>query len=322
MPKLSVVIPAYNSAETLYELVFELKKAIGSTTAIDAYELIFVNDASKDNTLEVLCKIAEDDPFVKVIGLARNFGQHNALMAGLRRATGDYILCADDDLQTDPAFIPAMLDKLLEGNYDVLYAQYDHKKHNVFRNLGSKLNDFMAHHMLREPKGVTATSFFVMKKFVNDEIIKYDRPYPYLSGLVYRTTQNIGTLPVQHRARQVGKSNYTLRRLISLWSNAFTNFSILPLRVISLVGCIFAFLSAIAIIWIFIHNLLDPNVTVGWTSLMMVTLFIGGLLMVGIGLVGEYIGRIYMCINRAPQYVEKTLVNFAPKEEPSDGTKS
>ena len=306
--KISYVIPCYNSAlfieKTVDDLINTIKKDLPEYNS----EIILVNDASKDNTFKKIKEIANTNANVIAVDLSRNFGQHNAIMAGLKFTTGDIILAMDDDGQTAPSEIKKIISGLDEDT-DVVYAKYEHKKHNIFRNLGSRLNDFMAVKLINKPKDLYVSSFFAMKKFVKDEIITYTNPYPYIIGLVLRSTNKIKNVTVTHNKRKVGKSNYTLKKLVGLLMNGFTNFSVTPLRIALIFSIIFGIAAIILAIIFIINKFINPNVPLGWTSTIIVNLLIGASISFLLGLVGEYVGRIYMAINNNPQYVIREVIN-------------
>lgn len=308
---ISFIIPCYGSEKTIGKVVDELQQIMRSLPAY-SYEIIMVCDASPDNVFQVIQDLCKADPkHCKGAELAKNFGQHAALMAGYRMSTGDYILSLDDDGQAPIESVPQMLDALKDA--DLVFGSYAHKKHNIFRNLGSKVNDWMAEILLGKPKYLHVTSFFAMRRFVMDEILKYDNAYPYLLGLLLRTTKNIVNVPVNHRERAEGRSGYTFRKLLRLWINGFTAFSVVPLRIATFCGFFFAFLGALGVIWCILNKILHPDAPLGYSSMMTTILFVGGMLMLMLGMIGEYIGRTYICINKAPQYVIRSTT-----EEPSD----
>lgn len=250
-----------------------------------------------------------------MISFSKNFGQHSALMAGLRESTGDIVICLDDDGQTPPQEAAKLIDKINDG-YDVVYARYDEKQHSVFRNFGSALNNRMSEIMLGKPKNLYMSSYVAMKRFVVDEIVRYENSYPYLGGLVLRTTSSITDVPVNHKKRTTGSSGYTLGKLISLWLNGFTSFSIKPLRVATVTGMVFSVAGFIMVIYLIIDKLLHPeSILLGWTSNMAVLLFIGGLILMVLGLVGEYLGRTFISLNKQPQYVIKEKMNIKKDRE-------
>lgn len=317
MSKISFVIPVYNSEFTVNELVIRIENVINKLENAYDYEIVLVNDFSKDKSLDVCKQICLNNKKVKLISFSKNFGQHSALMAGFRYATGDYIVSMDDDLQTSPEEVPKMLNKLISEDSDVVYAKYIEKKHSAFRNFGSYINNLMALYLLNKPKDITLSSFFVARKFIIDEVVKYENGFPYIGGLILRVTRNISNITVRHNERKFGKSNYSLKKLLKLWLNGFTNFSIKPLRISSLLGFAIFMISFICIIFLIIRKILTPQIQLGWTSIMVTVVFFGGLQLMSIGLVGEYIGRAFLCINKTPQYVIKEMYNFE-KDEKND----
>lgn len=306
MSKISFVIPCYKSALTLERVVTEIRDTM-QTMQEYAYDIFLVNDCSPDNTFEVITALCEKYDNITGISLARNFGQHAALMAGLRRSDGDIVICLDDDGQT-PADEAGKLIQGIENGSDVVYAGYENKKHSAFRNFGTWMNDIMTRVMLEKPKDLQITSYFAAKRFVVDSMLEYENSYPYIIGLVLRATQNITNVPVSHRSREVGTSGYTVKKLLGLWFNGFTAFSILPLRIATVTGAVFAGAGFIYGIYTIIKKLVNPNVPLGFSSLMAAVVFTGGMLMIMLGLIGEYIGRIYISINHSPQYVIKEEV--------------
>ena len=308
---ISFVIPCYRSQDSIEKVVYDICNAF----VTQKFEIILVNDCSPDNTLNVIKDLCIKYPNVRMLSFSKNFGQHSALMAGLRESTGDIVICLDDDGQTPPEEANKLIDKIYEG-YDVVYARYDEKKHSVFRNLGSALNNRMSEIMLGKPKNLYMSSYVAMKRFVVDEIIKYENPYPYLGGLVLRTTSSVTDVPVNHKKRTNGASGYTIGKLISLWMNGFTSFSIKPLRVATVTGMIFSVLGFIFGIVIIIQKLMYPAVIqLGWTSNMAALIFIGGLILLVLGLVGEYMGRAFISLNKQPQYVIKEKMNTSSHKE-------
>ena len=310
--KVSFAIPCYGSEHNIGAVVAELRQTMRSLPEYE-YEIVMVSDASPDQVYKVIQKICAEDPeHCRGAELARNFGQHAALMAAYCLATGDRILSLDDDGQAPLESVPRMLEALNEA--DVVFGSYSQKKHNIFRNLGSKINDRMAEFLLGKPKNLHVTSFFAMRRFVMDEILKYDNAYPYLLGLLLRTTKNIGNVPVDHRERAIGRSGYTFRKLLHLWINGFTAFSVVPLRMATLCGFFCAFFGFCGVLWCIINKFVRPDVPMGYSSMMTTIVFIGGILMLMLGMIGEYIGRTYICINKAPQYVIRTTTTESQNE--------
>ncbi len=307
MALISFIIPCYRSELTIDKVVQEIVLAMGNLSQYE-YEIILVNDFSPDKTFEVIKAICEKNKKVKGINLAKNFGQHAALMAGLRYCKGDIVICLDDDGQTpaDEAF--KLIAKIEEGA-DVVYAKYEHKRHSLMRNMGSRLNDLMARTMLGKPKELYLSSYFAVRSFVVKEMLRYENSYPYVIGLVLRATKKIENVSVNHREREEGRSGYTLAKLFGLWCNGFTAFSIKPLRIATVMGALSASAGFVYGVYTIIKRLVNPLVPAGFSSLMAAILFIGGMLMLMLGLIGEYIGRIYISINNAPQYVIKETIN-------------
>ena len=270
MRLVSFVIPCYRSANTITGVVDELRAAMAEMPEYDS-EYILVNDCSPDNTFEVLRDLAEKDGRITAVDLAKNFGQHAALMAGLRRAEGEIAVCLDDDGQTPGSEVGKLLKKLDEG-YDVVYAEYAHKQHAAWRNLGTVLNNRMTEIMLGKPKELTITSYFAMRRFIVDEMLVYKNCYPYVEGLILRSTRRIGTVPVTHRAREEGESGYTLVKLFSLWMNGFTSFSVKPLRIATWCGAIAAVLGFIYFVVIIVKHFVDSSIPEGWASTMALTM--------------------------------------------------
>jgi undecaprenyl-phosphate 4-deoxy-4-formamido-L-arabinose transferase len=315
-PELSLVIPVYNGSRTIGPLVEQTAKIFGSTS----FEIVLVNDGSEDDSERVCVKLAEKFPQnVTFVHLSRNFGEHSAVLAGFTQARGRYVAVLDDDSQNPPEEVVRMLDELKRKNYDVVYGHYIEKKHSWFRNLGSRFNDRIATLMLHKPKDLYLSSFKVMNRFLVNEIIKYRGPYPYTDGLIYRVTRNIGQIPVEHRVSQSGQSRYTLRRLVRLWLNMFLNFSIQPLRISVYVGLLASCLSIVALVAILIDKLwITKNVTVGIPTVLGSVVFFAGIQLMILGLVGEYLGRLYLDQTGTPQYVVRYVRRANP---PIDATK-
>ena len=304
--KISIVIPCYGSEKTIENVVNEVAETMVQRDV--EYEIILVNDCSPDDVWKEIQKLAEKHKEVKGLSLAKNFGQHSALMAGYRQATGDIIVSMDDDGQTPGDEIFKLIDKITEG-FDVVYATYENKQHNFFRNFGSHVNDFMCEKLLGKPKGLNVSSYFAARRFVIKEVCKYDNSFTYVLGLILRTTKNIGTVPVNHRAREEGRSGYTLSKLLALWMNGFTAFSVQPLRIASMLGIVFAIFGFLGFIYVFINKLTNPNVPIGWSSMIAAVLLVGGIILTTLGIIGEYLGRVYISINDAPQYVIRETTN-------------
>lgn len=307
MSKISFVIPCYRSEHTIEDTVKEIMQVMERHQE-DCFEIVLINDGAPDATFAVIKDLCAKYSNVIGASMAKNFGQHAALMAGFRFTSGDYVVCLDDDGQTPANEVYKLLDKIEEG-YDVVYAAYQSKKHSLFRNFGSKINKKMTEWMLDKPKELYVSSYFVARRFIVDEIIRYTNPYPYVIGLVLRTTSNITCVEVTHREREAGTSGYTFRKLLALWINGFTAFSVKPLRIATFMGVLSAVCGFLYAIWAVVNKLINPNAPMGWTSTIIILLMIGGMILFVLGLIGEYIGRMYISMNNAPQYVIKERSN-------------
>ncbi len=313
MKLVSFVIPCYRSAATISAVAEEINSAMEALPEYE-HEIILVNDCSPDDTFSVIEGLARQDRRITAVDLAKNFGQHAAIMAGLHHSRGDYIVCLDDDGQTPADEVGKLLSKLEEG-YDVVYASYGHhKQHSFFRNFGSRLNGKMTEIMLGKPKELYLTSYFAAQRFIVDEMLRYEHCFPYVMGLVLRSTKNICNVPVNHRQRQEGRSGYTLSKLLNLWMNGFTSFSIKPLRLATYAGSLTALIGFVYAIIIVIRYFSVHLAPMGWSSTTALLLILGGIILLVLGLVGEYVGRIFMCVNASPQYVERKVVKEGREE--------
>ena len=313
MPKFSFVIPCYRSEKTITTVVDEIKSEMASKRPGDDYEVILVNDCSPDNVWSVIEKLAEMEKNVIGINLAKNFGQHSALLAGYGKCSGEYVVSLDDDGQAPLDALNDLIAKMEEG-YDVVYAYYHEIKQNLFRRFGSWMAGMMGKFMLDPPKDMKGSSFYIARGFVIKEMCKYKNAYPYLVGLVLRVTRKIAWVETNHRSRLEGTSGYSFARLLGLWLNGFTAFSVKPLRVSTFLGMFFAVLGFIYAIVIVVQKCLGIIGVAGWSSIIALMLIIGGCVLVMLGLIGEYVGRIYICINDSPQYVIKEIAGSLPKE--------
>ena len=311
--KISYVIPCYKSEKTIESVITEIEETM-SFLQNYTYEIVLVNDGSPDNTWGEICEIVKDHKEVRGFNFAKNFGQHAALMAGLNNVTGDIIICLDDDGQT-PANEATKLIRAIEDGSDAVYAKYDNKKHSAFRNFGTAMNEWMTEVMLGKPKKLYVSSYFAVRRFVVDEMIKYKGSYPYVIGLVLRTTKNIVNVDVNHRSREIGTSGYNFAKLLGLWVNGFTAFSIKPLRIATIMGCVFAIIGFLYGIFTIIKRLVLPDIPAGFSALMAAIIFFGGMTMLMLGMAGEYIGRTYISINENPQYVIRDAVSSDSEEK-------
>ncbi len=308
----SFVIPCYRSAQTIGRVVEEIDATMKELSGY-AYEIVLVNDASPDDTFDVIRRLCADRGDICGVNLARNFGQHAALMAGFRHVRGDMVVCLDDDGQTPADEVGKLLDKLEEG-YDVVYAKYTHKQHSLFRNFGSMVNERMTRIMLGKPRELYISSYFAMKRFIAQELVRYENPYPYVIGLVLRATKKIANVEVTHREREIGTSGYTMGKLLGLWFNGFTAFSVKPLRIATVIGVLSACFGFLYGIFTVVKKFLNPAVPVGFSALMASIVFFCGLILLMLGIIGEYIGRIYISMNNSPQYVVRESVDARDEE--------
>lgn len=310
--KISFVIPCYCSTDSLRTVVQEISNLmIGS---LYDFEVILVNDGSPDErTIQIIKKIINDFENIIGVDLAKNFGQHSTYMAGYHHVSGDYIICLDDDGQNPPSEVFKLIDKL-ENGYDAVYGSYKYKKHSFLRNIGSSVNEMMARILVGKPKNLYISSFFGMKRFIVDEIVKYKNPYSYVLGLILRSTNRITCVEVEHKSREVGQSGYNMRKLFALWLDGFTAFSVKPLRMATYIGLFSSFFGFLFAFYLTIERIMRPEFVQGWTSIMATMLILGGFILFTLGLLGEYVGRSYISLNNSPQFVVRETITKAEGE--------
>ena len=305
--KLSIIIPVYNSENILEKLVNQITNEIQKINNVSDYEIILVNDKSVDGSWQIIEKICHENKYVAGIDLMKNVGQHNALIAGIKSSNFDYVITMDDDLQHSPKFIEKIILKLNEG-YDVCYTKYVNNKYSFFKKLGSIANDKIANIVLQKPKNIYLSSFKGINKNVANEIKKFSGPYVYLDGIILDITRNIGTVDIDHEDRLDGKSNYNLNKLFSLWIKVFTNSSIYPLRIASMSGFIITLIATILALLIITNKLLNPEIQQGWTSIVVIILFFSGVQLLALGIIGEYLGRIFLNLNQKAQFTINKII--------------
>jgi undecaprenyl-phosphate 4-deoxy-4-formamido-L-arabinose transferase len=303
------VVPVYNGAGTVGELV----RALRGLAIAGGLEIVLVVDCPPDNSLEVCRQLAgEPGAPVTVLSLSRNYGEHNAVMAGLARARGAYAITMDDDLQNPPEEVTRLFEHARDGGYDAVYTFYEEKQHAAWRNWGSRFTNWCADRLIDKPRGLYLSSFRCLSAFVRERIVaSYEGPYPYVDGLVFQVTQNVGRLQVQHLPRVEGRSNYTFRRLVRLWLSMFLNFSVMPLRLATLFGLAFSALGAVGAVIVILEAILSDKPPQGYASLMVAILVLAGVQLVVVGLIGEYLGRMFLAVNRKPQYLVREVFTRA-----------
>ena len=300
---LSIVIPVYNSENILDELIKQIKSEIKEKKNLfKNFEIILVNDNSLDNSWKRIKEIAGNQKNIIGINLSKNFGQHNALMAGIKNSRGDFLITMDDDLQHPPSNISDIINKLNDG-FDVCYTKYQNNKYSFLKKLGSAINDKVANIVLNKPKKIYLSSYRGMKKNVINELKKFDGPYVYLDGIILNVTNNIGSIDIKHNKRLKGNSGYSFKKLFSLWLKVFTNSSIFPLRMASVTGFIITLISLFLAILLIIFKIRNPEIPQGWTSIATFIFFFSGVQLLALGIIGEYIGRIFINLNQKPQYI-------------------
>lgn len=305
MSLISFVIPCYRSENTIENVVNGICSLMNNHKD-DSFEIILVNDCSPDNTFNVIEQLVNIHPEITGIDMAKNLGQHSALMAGMRFSKGDFVVCLDDDGQTPPEEAYKLIDGLKK--WDVVYANYPEKQHSGFRNFGSNVNGKMLEIMCNKPADLYVSSYFAARRFIVDKICEYVGPFPYVMGLVLRSTNSIGSVDVNHKERESGNSGYTIKKLLALWINGLTAFSVKPLRIATALGCFSAILGVFYGIWAVINKITNPQAPLGWTTIVIILLVLGGLILFVLGMIGEYIGRMYISMNSSPQYIVRQVV--------------
>lgn len=310
----SVVIPCYRSKLTIRTVVDEIKETVKSREGWD-YQIVLVNDCSPDETFSVIRELCEEDSRIIGVDMSRNFGQETAIVAGLGYATGDAIVVMDDDGQHPTHEMWKLIEKMQEG-YDIVYAAFPHKHHSWFKRFTSNLHGVINEWIGCKPKGIILSSFWCLSPFCAKELSKYHSPFTSRGGYMMRITQRFANVEIdEHRDRLAGSSGYNLKKLLELWFSNFTNFSIVPIRAMAKLGWIVAAAGFLFGLYLIIRKLVDPSVAIGYTSIMSVILFIGGVIMAMIGFMGEYIGRTYMTVSGMPQFIVRQTINTDKSEK-------
>lgn len=303
---LSVVVPVYRSAKTLEELTTRLRKILDGTGL--RYELVFVDDCSPDDAWKVLQRLRAEHPDrIVTIQLMRNYGQHNALMCGFRHAQGRFIVTMDDDLQNPPEEILKLLDAIQTRELDLVYGAYGDKKHAALRNVSSRIVNTFYRAVFKT--NVTVTSFRIMRRELLESIFYYSLNFTFIDGLLAWSTNRIGEVLVEHRPRAEGRSGYSLSKLFVLALNLFTNFSLLPLQFVTTFGFLSATGGLLLAAFYLVQYLLSNISVPGYASLMIAILVLGGVQLLSLGIIGEYLGRLHLNVNRKPQYVIRHVIS-------------
>lgn len=308
----SIVIPCYNSEESIEEVV---DLCIETFDEMDDYEceMILVNDYSRDHTFEAITRCAGKYPNVKGVNLAKNFGQHAAIMAGLHYVEGELVIGMDDDLQNHPSQIGQFLEKLEEG-YDVVFGVFQERKFSWFKNLTGSVSRFLLWHLLERPKDIQMSSFWLARRFVIEKVREYEGEQVFIQILFFRTTHNIANIEIEHFEREFGQSNYNFGNGLKLFLSCI-NFTALPLRLSTLFGALFSALGFIGALTVLIRKLMHPSIAVGWSSLMCAMFVFFGIMFLMLGILGEYIGKIILNVNRTPQFVVRETLNITEEKK-------
>ncbi len=307
----SIAIPCYKSEKTIGKVVEEIRSVFAKADGYD-YQIVLVNDYPFDNTYSVIKKLCDEDERITGVNLSKNFGQAAAKMAAIPYTKGDVVVFMDDDGQHPADGIIPLANKVLEG-YDVVYAYFKGKKHSLFKRVTSRINAKISELNGTRRKGVHVSSFYAISRFAADSYENYTSPFPSMMGYLNTIAGKVTDIQMPHRARMEGRSNYSLSKLLKLWLNGFTNFSIVPIRAISLLGCFIAVCGFILGAVMVIRKLITPSIAAGYTSTMAMILLLGGLILAALGLIGEYIGRIYMTVSHLQQYRVREV--YRQKEE-------
>jgi undecaprenyl-phosphate 4-deoxy-4-formamido-L-arabinose transferase len=308
---LSIVIPVYRGASTIARLV----EALAALRPVGGLEVVLVNDGSPDGSRDVCRDLVQRLSIpISYVEHARNYGEHNAVMTGLRQARGAYVITMDDDMQNPPEEVVRLYDHARLGEWDVVYTRYAVKQHGIWRNLGSRFANSLADRLLDKPKGVYLSSFRCMSALVVASVTRYTGPYPYIDGLIMQVTQRIDSIEVRHLPRAEGHSNYNLARLVRLWLNLATSFSLAPLRLAVFAGAVMALLGALGAAATIFEALFMHDTPSGWAETMTVIMLVSGVQSMMLGVIGEYVGRIFLSANGKPQGTVRAIERNAAAE--------
>lgn len=311
---ISIAIPCYNSSKTIGTVVDEIAETFACQSEHE-YQIILVNDGSpKDNTFEVIKELCSKNKKIIGVDLSRNFGQASAKLAALNYVEGDCVVFMDDDGQHPAKYIIDIADKISEG-YDLVYAHFPNKKHSLFKKITSFMHRKISEISGTKPKGIYVSAFQGWSRFIVDQVIKYKSPFPSTGGFIMKISSKVCNIEAEHRKRMEGSSGYTLKKLLNLWMDSLTNFSVVPLRVSTLLGFCFSIFGILYGIYIVLRKLFFPNIAAGYASIASIILVSSGIIMLILGFLGEYIGRMYMIMNQLPQYIIREVVRGENTED-------
>ena len=311
-PRVTFVIPLYFTGSGINMLL----EVFQGLAVPGGFNVVLVNDGSTDDTWKRITALLPGLSFgITLVDLARNFGEHNAVMEGLRHAGGKYVITLDDDLQNPPAEAMKLLAHAEATGSEVVYSYYPEKKHHWCRNLGSRMTNAAAIFLLNKPPELYLSSFRCLHRDLVGRIVTYRGPFPYIDGLILGATNRIGSLLVEHSERTDGQSGYTLRKLVRLWMNMFFNFSIMPLRLASVLGMVLCGFGILMVCIVLGEYFLLGAPQRGWASLMAVVSIFSGSQLLILGLLGEYVGRAYMTLAGKPQSLIRKTVRHDPDQK-------
>lgn len=313
---ISVVVPVYRSESCIHPLVEAVHGVLSASGG--SFEIVLVNDGSPDASWSRVVEAAARWPSVVGVNLRRNFGQHNAILAGLHHARGRVVVTMDDDLQHDPRDIGRLVAAVEQG-WDVCYARFQGKKRRWWKDLGNRFHDRVAEMVIAKPRSIYLSPFRALSRGLVQEMIRYPGAFPYLDGLIFRATQSITQVDAEHHDRYAGESNYGFFNSMGLWLRLMTGHSVMPLRLAAYVGFAAAVMGMLMAAFFVVLKLVHPTQPVGWASLMVSLLVLGGIQLACLGMIGEYLGRLYMNANMKPQFVVREVIGAHPaRERPSD----
>jgi len=307
-PLITIIIPVYNSEDIVFETIAQTLHEVAKNNL--NIELILINDGSKDDSWSVIKKLAKDYKEVKSINLIKNYGQHTAVLCGFENAKGDYIITMDDDLQNPPSEIIHLVNKItVDAECDLVFGKFREKKHARYRKFGSMFVGYLNEKIFNKPKDITLTNFRIIKRSVIDRVLEHKTAYPYIPGLLLMYSTNIANVMVEHHNRLDGRSNYTFKKIFSLMSNLLINYSSYPLKILSFIGIIASGLSFFIGLFFLISEFISGTKVEGWTTIIVLVSFLGGFIIILLGVIGEYLSRILDQMSSNKSYYTKEIVN-------------